>query len=214
VRIRKSLIFTGNYNENKPTLRSNTLRKATIFVVLVLAAVALFAIAAYACGEKGTNSEKAETTATATTASSKGKVCPVSAVACDPADKPSGTAAVAADETEANSMIRTIAVTGMTCTSCEKTISAALAEVPGVTEVVKVCHKSAEAVVKVDPAEVENARLTQAIADKGYQAEIIPAVAKTTEVVKKGSICPLSGGPKCETSSAKTASEKKADGTH
>lgn len=190
------------------------MRKATIFVVLVMAAMAVFVVAAYACGEKSTDSEKAETTATATMASSKGKVCPVSAVTCDPTDKPSGTAAVAAGETDGDLMTRTIAVTGMTCTSCEKTISAALAEVPGVTEVVKVCHKSAQAVVKVDPARVEDAKLTKAIADKGYQAEIIPAVAKTTEVVEKGSICPLSGGPKCEASSTKTAGEKKADGTH
>jgi copper chaperone CopZ len=186
------------------------LRKALTFSMLVLAAVALMAMAGYACGEKNTKTETASSETKASLAGSKEKPCAASArYTCDAADKTPDAAA-----TDSQWSMRTISVKGMTCTSCEKSITAALAEVPGVVEVVKVCHKSAKAVVRVDPEKIKDAELTVAITNKGYQAEVIPAVAKTTDIKSKDSICPLSGGPGCDKPANKASAETTLEGAH
>lgn len=71
-----------------------------------------------------------------------------------------------------------ISIKGMTCGSCENTITAALTEVPGVVKVIKVSHADGTALVAIDPAKSKSEFLTKAIADKGFSAEIIPAVAR------------------------------------
>jgi copper chaperone CopZ len=197
--------------DKKTTLRSNTLRKTLTSSMLAIAAVALMAVAGYACGEKAAKAERASSQTKASLAGSEEKPCAVRArYTCDAVDKTSGTAAA----TDGEWSTRTISVRGMTCTSCEKSISAALAEVPGVVEVVKVCHKSAEAVVRVDAEKVKDAELTVAITNKGYQAEVIPAVAKTTDLKPKGSVCPLSDGPGCDKPADKVSAETTLEGAH
>jgi copper chaperone len=68
-------------------------------------------------------------------------------------------------------------VKGMTCGSCEKTVSASLGEVPGVVRVGKVDYQTGKAYVLIDPTKVKDELLVKAVSSKGYEAEVIPAVA-------------------------------------
>jgi copper chaperone len=68
-------------------------------------------------------------------------------------------------------------VKGMTCGGCEKTISAGLGEVPGVVHVGKVDYQTGKAYVLIDPVKVKDESLIKAVSSKGYEAEVIPAVA-------------------------------------
>ncbi len=88
-----------------------------------------------------------------------------------------------------NAEIRMISVKGMTCTGCENSIKATLTSTPGVLEVAKVSYKDGMAVVIVDKTKAKNEALTTSVVNKGYEAQIIPAVAKTTDnaQVKKAS---------------------------
>ena len=68
-------------------------------------------------------------------------------------------------------------ISGMTCAGCENSIKATLELVPGVVSVAKVCHKSGTAMAWVTPEKTESQSLVTAVANKGYEAEVIPAVA-------------------------------------
>lgn len=171
------------------------MRKVLTFSILTLAALSLMAATAFACGEKGIKTQKASSVN-------------VSA-SCDGADGPVKKAAAVDGEW----VVRTISVKGMTCTGCEESIKAELVKVPGVVEVVKVCHKSAEAVVKVDPSKAQDVQLAKAITDKGYEAEVIPAVAKTEVSSSKGPVCPFSGGPGCDAVKKAGADCQKSEST-
>ena len=159
------------------------MRKALTFSILTLTIVAMVAAFAFAAGDKCTKTDKtavksASSVSTATSCDSDGELMKKA-------------------EADGEWTVKTISVKGMTCTGCEETLKAELAKVPGVMEIVKVCHKSEEAVVKVDPTKAQDLQLTKAIIDKGYKAEIIPAVAKTATKAK-GPVCPMSGGPGCD----------------
>ena len=168
------------------------MRKVLSISILVLAVMALAAAGLYASGEKSACAKKAD--ATVQKADAK-----VKAASGDEADS------------DGKWLTRTISVKGMTSAGCEKSLSVALAKAPGVVEVVKVCHKSEEAVVKVDPAVCQDAELTRAITDKGYEAQIIPAVAKSASA--KSGVCPVTGAPCGEASAKETCAAKKAEGT-
>lgn len=71
-----------------------------------------------------------------------------------------------------------ISVKGMTCGGCEKSVTAALGDVPGVVKVIKVSYTDGTALVAIDPAKNTSEFLTKAVADQGFSAEIIPAVAR------------------------------------
>lgn len=73
-----------------------------------------------------------------------------------------------------------MSIKGMTCGGCESTVTTALSSVDGVYKVIKVDYKTGTALVCCDPAKVDGKALTTAVSNKGYEAEIIPAVAKTT----------------------------------
>jgi copper chaperone len=60
-------------------------------------------------------------------------------------------------------------VTGMTCGHCEAAVRKALAQVPGVTEVVAVDRERQEAVVS---GAADVAALVAAVVEEGYQAEV------------------------------------------
>lgn len=74
-----------------------------------------------------------------------------------------------------------ISIKGMTCNGCETILTGALEKVPGVAKVVMISYKDGKAVVAVDRKKAKDDFLVKAVADNGYQAEIIPAVAMTVE---------------------------------
>ena len=109
--------------------------------------------------------------------------------------------------------VRMMSVKGMTCTGCENGLKASLTKVPGVLKVAKVCHKSGVAVVAINPDEVKDDVLTKTVANKGYEAAIIPAVATTTAgaSVKNVSDKPAGCPPDCaSTCCPKGKGEKKS----
>lgn len=75
-----------------------------------------------------------------------------------------------------------ISVKGMTCRSCESSVSHALAGVPGVIKVVSVDHKNGMAEVCFDPTKTNGPAMTAAILNKGFGAEIVQAVARSTDM--------------------------------
>ncbi len=79
-----------------------------------------------------------------------------------------------------------ISIQGMTCGNCEETVTSALEAVSGVNKVVSVSYKDGNAVVCVNKDKTNTETLTKAIADKGFKAEIIPAVAKTSAMSADG----------------------------
>ena len=108
--------------------------------------------------------------------------------------------------------IRMISVKGMTCAGCENSIKATLTSTPGVLDVVKVSHKKGVAIVIVDKNTAKNDALTTSVVNKGYEAQIIPAVATTTDnaEVKKASSTKMPG---CAATCTKpcTGDKKSAD---
>lgn len=100
----------------------------------------------------------------------------VAAADCDPSEcKDWAKMAAKYDGSE----VRMISVKGMTCGGCESSVKASLTKLDGVHEVAKVCHKGEVAVVIVDPATAQDEVLTTTVTNKGYEAQIMPAVATT-----------------------------------
>ena len=75
-----------------------------------------------------------------------------------------------------------MSIEGMTCGSCEKSLTTVLSEIDGVLKVKSISHKTGQAVVCIDASKVKQSMLTTAVVNKGYKAEIIPAVATTSTV--------------------------------
>jgi len=73
-----------------------------------------------------------------------------------------------------------MSIKGMTCTGCENTITACLQEVPGVMKVGVVSYKDGTAYLMIDPKKARNKALVTAVSNKGYKAEVIPAVSVRT----------------------------------
>jgi copper chaperone CopZ len=76
---------------------------------------------------------------------------------------------------------KTISIKGMTGVGCERTVTTAFSEVPGVIRVCHVSYKEGVAGVCIDPTKVTDEALTIAVVNKGYQAAIIPAVVSTSD---------------------------------
>jgi len=103
-------------------------------------------------------------------------------------------------------------VSGMTCGSCEKSIKASLELVPGVVRVAKVCHKSGSAMAWVQPDKVEGQSLVTAVANKGFEAEIIPAVATaTTDAPAKAANASKSCAAACASKKANASTASASD---
>ena len=68
---------------------------------------------------------------------------------------------------------RDLAITGMTCASCVRSVESALASVPGV-ESAEVNLANERATVRLDPAHAELAALVKAVERAGYGALVIP----------------------------------------
>jgi copper chaperone CopZ len=80
----------------------------------------------------------------------------------------------------ANYHLVAMSIKGMTCGGCETSVKTALMAVEGVNSVIDVCHKAGFAVVSVkNDSKFENLSVVKAVSAKGFESEIIPAVAVT-----------------------------------
>ncbi len=70
-----------------------------------------------------------------------------------------------------------MSIKGMTCGGCESSVTAELSKVQGVVKVLTISYKDGAALVLVDPTKAKTETLATAVSNKGYEAEILPAVA-------------------------------------
>ncbi len=109
-----------------------------------------------------------------------------------------------------------MSIKGMTCAGCENSIKAALMNIDGVNKVLEVCYKSGVAVVCANSNEASNEVLLKAVSAKGFEAQIIPAVAtvstdtRTSTIGSTGKTC---GAAKKGTAST-TSKTSSAQGTY
>ena len=103
-----------------------------------------------------------------------------------------------------------LSIKGMTCEACEKTIKETLMEVEGVHNVVKVSHEEGKAWVCYAPDKVKTDDLTASITRKGYRAEVIPAVMKSSE--EKAQIKPVDCSRTCSSKAREKCKKKKTEG--
>ena len=75
-----------------------------------------------------------------------------------------------------------MSIKGMTCGACETSIKTALEKVPGVLLVKSISYQEGTAQVCVNPDEAKLENMTKAVSSSGYEVEVIPAVAKTTDM--------------------------------
>ncbi len=81
----------------------------------------------------------------------------------------------------ANHRLASMSIKGMTCAGCEKSVTTALMAVEGVNNVIEVCSKAGFAVVcTAKDSKLSNDSMIKAVSSKGFESEIIPAVAITT----------------------------------
>lgn len=105
-----------------------------------------------------------------------------------------------------------MSIKGMTCGGCENSIKTALEKVPGVIKVESISYQEGMARVCLDPDKANMETMTKAVVDNGYEAQIIPAVAKTSEV--EGAVKPAAAGcnmpcPAKASCASKCAGDKK-----
>jgi len=151
--------------------------KRTLYLTLALVALVAFLTTpavSLACGNKSSSSHQM---------SAKGQCTPEEAAACAAklgiSPEECQKLCASGEYTPVNMSIK-----GMTCTGCENTITTCLQALPGVVKVGVVSYKDGSAFVVVDPKKVNNEELVKAISDKGYQAEVIPAVSVTQSNVQ------------------------------
>lgn len=154
------------------------------FMCLSLACLALLAFVAaptFACDGGKTTNTSASTTTTNTDGKLASSTTTADGKACCAAH--SMTTAAAADGKEcpfAKGSMVNMSIKGMTCSHCESEVRASLEQVPGVMKVVSVSYKDGTALVCMDPAKCKEASLTSAVSNKGFEAQVIPAVATST----------------------------------
>lgn len=102
-------------------------------------------------------------------------------------------------------------ISGMTCGGCEKSVTTALEKVDGVVKVISVNYSDGSALVCYDPSKVKTDAITTAVANKGYQVEVVPAVA-TTGTDTKMKVCSPADKAACAAKESK-ASLTGAEGT-
>ena len=132
-----------------------------------------------ACASKASmvNAEgKAACASKASLANAEGKSCTIAMCV----EKSAAAHAELCGEKAATHHLTAMSIKGMTCGGCEGSVKTALMAVEGVTNVVEVCHKAGFAVVCTDKADFNNEVLVKTVTAKGYESEIIPAVAVTT----------------------------------
>lgn len=101
-----------------------------------------------------------------------------------------------------------MSIKGMTCGGCESSVKASLEKVDGVAKVAKVDHKSGTALVFVKKDMANSDVLVKTVTNKGYKAEIVPAVATSSTDAGMKQAGAKSG---CSATCAKTCASKKTD---
>jgi copper chaperone CopZ len=170
------------------------MKKALMMGLACLALLALMAAPTFACGGDKTTSASTTTGTDGklVSADSKGTCSGMKEASAKTADGKSccakGASATSASATEDCSKcpytgceMVNMSIKGMTCGGCESTIRASLEKVPGVMKVMSVSYKDGKALVCMDPKKCKAESLTSAVSDKGYEAEVIPAVATSTD---------------------------------
>lgn len=176
------------------------MRKQIILAIAAIAVLALVAAPAFACpscfakGDKAACSAKLGKLSSADKAACSARLTKLASAdtraACSAADKAACLAKYGMSEEECraickeigdNCVLTNISIKGMTCGGCEKSVTRALLETPGVVKVVKVSFKDGLALVAVDPTKSESNGLIQAVSSQGFDAQIIPAVARTSD---------------------------------
>jgi copper chaperone CopZ len=164
------------------------------FALLAFAAFVSLPNAAYACGGDKANTTKSASVdkTNAQTVSAKGSSCDASAkAACTGKANTTSASADRMNKSEAKFATAQFSVKGMTCGGCEHSVTTALNKVDGVVKVEEVSHVSGKAVVDYDPAKCNAETLAKAISDKGFSAEVVPAVATSGEAGAK--VCTATG---------------------
>lgn len=113
--------------------------------------------------------------------------------------------------------MQTISIEGMTCGSCEESVTTALKGVKGVNHVVSVSYKEGSALVCVDKAACKDDMLIKAVSSKGYKAKMMNAAVKTDEMKAAAGSCSktCSAAEKaaCDAKKKETDKKDKTDGT-
>lgn len=164
------------------------MRKSILFGLAALAIMAfavLPAIAGQSCSDATAKTTSGKTACCTASAADKA-ACTASMEACATAHEANAQSASATCPMADNSQTISISVMGMTCAGCENGLTTALQGTDGVLKVVKVSHTENLAVVRVDPTKCKSESLTKLIASKGYEAQVIPAVATSANAVQAG----------------------------
>jgi copper chaperone len=203
-------------------------RKIIIIAIATMAILALVAAFAFAGSNCGASAKQASDSK-ATCSLSKTDAKLTSAATCTAAEKEACAAKLGISAEECADLCKSgsltmvnMSVKGMTCGGCESDVKTALQAVPGVVNVSKVCYKSGSASVYLDTRKGKSDAVVSAVTNKGYQVEIIPAVATTTTDIKEASphtcsieTCSVKDKAACGASAKKTSTTIKAnaDGT-
>jgi copper chaperone CopZ len=167
-------MFLRTNGNPKISPKETTVRKSVIFAVTLLAAFAFMASAnvAYACGGKPCSPACKKSCPGMTNAKQ---------ASADDKDCDAHYAWHKDCTLEANHKPMVLSVKGMTCGGCESSVTTALSKQAGVLKVNKVDHKDGVAYVCVDVEKCCPEDMIKAVAAKGFTAEVIPAVAVTTD---------------------------------
>jgi len=176
-------------------------KKLGILVIALVAFVAFASAPVSACGgDKTAKTTSAEKTCTAKTTAkmvnAHDKACSAKSAAVCPVGNMEACAKLMGMTKEecatvcgenAKFSMATIDIKGMTCGGCENSVKTALMKIEGVQKVAAISHTNEMAVVVFDPKVTTEAALTKVVSDKGYKAQIVPAVAKLNEIEAKAS---------------------------
>lgn len=182
-----------------PQVRSDTMKKVLTFSIATLAALAFTAGSSFACGvstastASKTDGKLASSSRSCSAAKKDGKLAS-SGYVCSAhkngttnasyANLPANAQTVAAGHdancsVDGGCQLVNISIKGMTCDGCAYGVKDALAKIDGVNHVINVDYK--EGIAQVCTGyKADKTAMTSAVASTGFEAQIIPAVAKTT----------------------------------
>lgn len=171
------------------------MRKVALFGTFLLFALALTVApntiyAGDQCGAyksyKSSDASRAKSTTINATADAKQCPSGKSAACCAAKEvKIVSTDSEKEKDVNASLAVATFSVKGMTCGGCESQVSSTLASQDGVTEVMKVCHNSAKAIIKYNPEKADPVKIASVINKLGYETEIVPAEQETDQETVK-----------------------------
>ncbi|MEW5796128.1 MAG: cation transporter [Candidatus Zixiibacteriota bacterium] len=180
---------------------------SVVFGLMALAALMAVPAVSFACdGEKSAQTAQVGQTAHNHMASANGQCTPGEAAACAAKMGMSVEECQKLCASGEYTMVN-MSIKGMTCGGCESSVTASLAQMPGVVKVGKVSYKEGTAFVMVDPKKVKSESLLKAVSDKGFQAEIVPAVSVTTVDSKATGNANHPCGPEAAKSCAKSCAK-------